>query len=231
MKAATRRERVLLVEDDADIVELVCGYLQREGIGTLVARDGRLGLQQALNDSPDLLLLDVALPELDGLEVCRRLRAHTDLPILLLTARSREDEVVIGFDAGADDYVTKPFSPRELVCRVKALLRRGRSAAAAPTGLVCRGNLVLDTDCRQAAVADTALPLTATEFDLLVALARRPGRVFSRAQLMDMLRPDGHPWGEHTIEVHVANVRRKLAGADTTGGIETVRGVGYRWRD
>ena len=115
MKPAKRPQRVLLVEDDVDIVHLVRGYLQREGIGTTVARDGRVGLQHALNDHPDLLLLDVALPELDGIEVCRRLRVHTDLPILLLTARSREDEVVIGFDAGADDYVTKPFSPRELV--------------------------------------------------------------------------------------------------------------------
>ena len=219
-------ERILIVEDDPDIVDLLEGYLRREGYKVSVAKDGASGLERGLNEAHAVVILDLMLPKIDGLEVCRRLRATSAVPILMLTARSQEPDKLQGLEAGADDYVTKPFSAREVVARVKALLRRSGMARAgdAPPLLVHR-QLRLDPDGRVAQLADRRLDLTATEFDLLEALLRRPGRVFTRSQLLEKIR--SHLSTEHTIEVHVANLRRKLAAAGSDL-IETVRGVGYR---
>lgn len=223
-------ERVLIVEDDPDIVALLDGYLRREGYKVSVAVDGVSGLQRGLNDAPAVVILDLMLPKVDGLEVCRRLRETSAVPILMLTAKSQEPDKLLGLEAGADDYVTKPFSPRELVARVKALLRRSsvaRDSVAPP--LLVHQQLRLDPDRRVAQYADRHLDLTATEFDLLQALLRRPGRVFTRSQLLEQM--ERHLSTEHTIEVHVANLRRKLKSSTVPDLIETVRGVGYRLKE
>ena len=223
-------ERVLIVEDDPDIVDLLEGYLRREGFEVSVAADGISGVERGLNEAPVVVILDLMLPRADGLEVCRRLRAKSAVPILMLTARSQERDKLQGLEAGADDFVTKPFSPREVVARVKALLRRSSIARPnEPLALLDHQGLRLDPDRRVAQLADHRLDLTATEFDLLEALLRRPGRVFTRSQLLEKIQ--SHLSTEHTIEVHVANLRRKLAVGARRDFIETVRGVGYRLRE
>lgn len=222
--------RVLIVEDDPDIVHLLEGYLRREGFQVSVAGDGASGLERALEEAPSVVVLDLMLPELDGMEVCRRLRAASDVPILMLTARSQERDKLSGLEAGADDYVTKPFSPHEVVARVRALLRRSRQREeGGRTDLLVHHALVLDPDRRAVLLSGQKLELTAAEFDLLQSLMRRPTRVFTRSQLLEAI--DSHLAAEHTIEVHVANLRRKLAGAGGCELIETVRGVGYRLKD
>ena len=223
-------ERILIVEDDPDIVDLLEGYLRREGYEVSVAADGILGLERGLKEAPAVVILDLMLPGVDGLQVCRRLRAESAVPILMLTAKSQEPDKLMGLEAGADDYVTKPFSPREVVARVKALLRRSRIGRDGEVpALLAHLGLRLDLERRVAQLGERRLDLTATEFDLLEALLRRPGRVFTRSQLLGQI--ESHLATEHTIEVHVANLRRKLAAGAGSDLIETVRGVGYRFRD
>ena len=223
---------VLVVDDEQNLVELVQGYLQREGFTVLTAFDGPTALQLARSAQPDLVILDVMLPGLDGIEVCRRLRQFSDAYVLMLTARAEEIDKIVGLSVGADDYVTKPFSPRELVARVKALLRRPRSALRGEPEVPApqrAGELVIDRARYEVTLRGRPVPLTGREFTLLATLAEHPGRVFTRAQLLERV------WGseyydDHVVEVHIANLRRKLEDDPAHPRyLHTVRGVGYRF--
>jgi DNA-binding response OmpR family regulator len=223
--------RVLVVDDEVNLVELVQGYLEREGYRVLTAGDGHTALDLVRDERPDLVVLDLMLPGLDGLEVCRRLRQFSDAYVLMLTARAEEIDKVLGLSVGADDYLTKPFSPRELVARVKAMLRRPRSTALAepePPPPQRLGDLVIDRAGHEVLKRGVSLALTAREHALLATLAAHPGRVFTRAQLLERV------WGsdfydDHVVEVHVGNLRRKLEDDPARPcWVQTVRGVGYR---
>jgi DNA-binding response OmpR family regulator len=213
----------LIVDDEPPIVELVRGYLERDGISVIVAEDGASALAAARAASPDVVILDLMLPGLDGLEVCRQLRTFSDAYVLMLTARSEEIDRVVGLSVGADDYLVKPFSPRELVARVRALLRRPRAIAASP------GGLEVDTLRHHVRVDGVAIDLTAIEFGILAALVRNPGFVVSRASLLDTVWGPQFAGEDHLVDVHVANLRHKLGDvAERPRFVETVRGFGYR---
>jgi len=215
---------VLVVEDERAIADLVRLYLARDGYGVHVESDGEAGLAAVRRLRPVAIVLDVGLPSLDGTELCRRLRADGDwTPVLFVTARDDEVDRVLGLELGADDYVTKPFSPRELVARVKTVLRRTRGASpGAP--LLSVGRVTVDPDRRRAYADDVEVPLTTTEFDLLAFLLRRPGRVYEREQLLSEVWGYAAAAGTRTVDVHVAQLRAKLGDASP---IRTVRGVGY----
>jgi DNA-binding response OmpR family regulator len=224
-EAGARSPRVLVVDDEPPIVELVRGYLEREGFAVRVAEDGPTALERVRADQPDVVVLDVMLPGMDGLEVCRQLRTFSDAYVLMLTARSEEIDRVVGLSVGADDYLVKPFSPRELVARVKALLRRPRAGvpASMPVGLE------VDVPRHQIRVDGRPIELTATEFGLLATLARDPGTVVSRTALLDAVWGPEYLGDDHLVDVHVTNLRRKLGDeAVRPRYIETVRGFGYR---
>ena len=217
---------VVVVEDDHNIADLVELYLRREGYRVLHAGDGAAGLELAGREAPRLVILDVGLPgELDGLEVCRRLRASGSVPVLILTARDDEIDRVLGLELGADDYVTKPFSPRELVARAKAILRRAQAPAPDGPEILHAGSVEVDTGRRQARVDGRTVPLTTREFDLLRFLADNAGLALSRRQLLDGVWGPGWYGDERTVDVHVRQLRRKLGDALP---LDTVWGVGYR---
>jgi len=222
---------VLLVDDDPKIRDLLRLYVEREGHRAVFAADGEAALEAAFRARPDLVLLDVMLPGLDGFEVCRRIRDASDVPILLLTARSGEGNTVIGLDVGADDYVVKPFSPRELMARVRALLRRRRIEADREEPLMVAGPLEIDLNAIEARLHGERLELTPFEFRILHGLMRRPGRVFSRDELIDAIHGDGDPGIiDRTIDVHLGRLRRKLGDdAARPRFIATVRTVGYKF--
>lgn len=227
-------QTVLVVDDEAAIAEAVRARLASEGYRVVVASDGPGALEAAAASQPDLVVLDLMLPGMDGLEVCRRLQASRPVPVLMLTALSGEEDTVAGFEAGADDYLTKPFSIRELVVRVRAILRRSAREVAAPE-VLRRGDLEIDVSRRRVAVAGAEVVLTPLEFDVLLALAREPGTVFTREALME------HVWGYRdfaggrVVDSHVARIRRKLRGdaeGDGDGAyVRTVHGVGYAFRE
>jgi DNA-binding response OmpR family regulator len=226
--------RVLVVEDDATVAEVVLRYLEREGFEVETVGDGLLALDRARAALPDAVVLDLMLPGLDGLEVCRRLRALAPIPVIMLTARGEESDRVLGLELGADDYVTKPFSPRELTARVKSVLRRaaGPLAAATVAGepeVLTAGDLEVDTSARDVRVAGTLAALTAREFELLVFLMRRPRHVFRREELLEQVW--GYTYGDtSTVTVHIRRLREKVE-ADPSAPIhlQTVWGVGYRF--
>ena len=220
---------ILIVEDDPDVVRVARAYLEREGYVVLVEGDGEAGLQRARAARPDLVVLDWMLPGASGLDVLRRLRADGDAPVLMLTARSDEADRVLGLELGADDYLVKPFSPRELVARVGAVLRR-TTAAEPALDLVRHGALEVDGGARIARVAGHAVDLTTLEFDLLRALAAAPGRVFRRDELIERVWGGGYEGGDRVVDVHVSNLRQKLADAGGADLIRTFRGVGYALR-
>ena len=221
---------ILVIDDEPKIVQLVRDYLERAGFAVSTARDGREGLMRARQERPDLVVLDLGLPELDGLEVTRRLRAESGVPIIMLTARSDETDKVVGLELGADDYVTKPFSPRELAARVRAVLRR--QARDLDAEVIRAGDLVLDLPRLRAEVAGRPVTLTATEFQLLSALARQPGRVFTRSQLLDAIHGVAFDSYERAIDAHVKNIRRKVEPDPRKPRyLLTVYGVGYRLAD
>lgn len=224
--------KILVVDDEPHILDLLRAYLEREGYEVHVAERGEAGLQLARDLAPDLVILDVMLPGLDGIEVCRRLRQFSDAYVLMLTARAEEIDRVVGLEVGADDYVTKPFSPREVVARVRAMLRRPRRQANSlpgdESGPQQIGDLVIDRDRHTVMQNEKEVQLTAREFEVLAMLADQPGRVFTRAQILDRVWSSEF-YDDHVVEVHIANLRHKL-GDDSSSPryVETVRGVGYR---
>lgn len=220
---------VLIVDDEAPIREVVRRYLQAEGVGVVEAADGPTALEMFETHSPDVVVLDVMLPGLDGIEVLRRLRTRSDVYVVMLTARTEETDRLIGLSVGADDYVAKPFSPRELVARVKALLRRPHMAETPDAG-ISFGDLTVNQDRREVRVAGAEVELSALEFDILSALASSPGRVFSRRQLLERVWGYDFYGDERVVDVHIRNLRRALGDdADAPRWIGTVRGVGYKF--
>ncbi len=228
---ASAAQRVLVVDDEPPLVDLVRGYLERDGFSVASASDGPSAVRLARELRPDVIVLDVMLPGFDGLEVCRQVRAFADPYVLMLTARGEEIDRVVGLTVGADDYMVKPFSPRELVARVHALLRRTRGAPGSASAAMPAG-LSVDVPRREVRVDGRPVTLTATEFELLEALARDPGVVVSRSRLLDSVWGPEFVGDDHLVDVHVANLRRKL-GEDPAAPrfVETVRGAGYRLRE
>jgi DNA-binding response OmpR family regulator len=222
--------RILIVDDEPEIVRLVVDYMAAAGFTTATARSGDEALMRAQTEPPDLVLLDLGLPGLDGLDVTRTLRRTSDVPIIMLTARDDETDKLIGLELGADDYVTKPFSPRELVARVRAVLRR--RAGAGQSDVINTGDLSIDMPRMRASRGGRQIDLTATEFALLEALARQPGRVFTRSQLLDAIHGVAFESYERAIDAHIKNIRRKLEPDPRSPRyILTVYGVGYRLAD
>jgi two-component system alkaline phosphatase synthesis response regulator PhoP len=202
-------KRILVVDDEPKIVRVLRGYLESAGFQVIAAYDGTEALAAFRNEAPDLIVLDLMLPEVDGLDVARAIRRESDIPIIMLTARVDEADRLIGLELGADDYVTKPFSPREVVARVRAVLRRVSGPEPA-TRVLSVGDVVLDLDKRQATVGGRPVELTPTEFDLLATLVENPGRVFSRMQLLDKIQGYTYEGYERTIDAHVKNLRQKI---------------------
>jgi DNA-binding response OmpR family regulator len=223
-------QTILVVDDEPKITQLVRDYLERAGFSVQGARDGREALMRARTARPDLIVLDLGLPGLDGLDLTRQLRRDSSVPIIMLTARDDEADRVAGLELGADDYVTKPFSPRELVARVRAVLRRQLPDAAAET--LRAGDLELDLPRMRVTVAGRAVDLTATEFQLVAAMARQPGRIFTRAQLLDAIHGVAFESYERAIDAHVKKIRRKLEpNPRQPRYVLTVYGVGYKLTD
>ena len=222
---------ILVVDDESKIVDLARDYLEHAGYTVLTAADGRAGLALARSRTPDLLVLDLGIPEPDGLDVIRAIRRDSNLPIVVLTARDDELDKLIGLELGADDYITKPFSPRELVARVKAVLRR-MEPGEPPGDLIRAGDVTLDVARMHVEVDGRPIDLTPTEFELLATLARRPGRIFTRSQLLDVLRGASFESYERAIDTHVKNLRRKLEPDPRSPRyVLTVYGVGYRFAE
>ncbi len=220
---------VLIVEDDSNTAQLVETYLEREGFATRIAHDGLQALQMARERSPLLVILDVMLPKIDGWEICRRLRKDSDVPILMLTAREEEIDRVLGLSLGADDYVVKPFSPRELVERVKAILRRARPQAMRSGGRLTHGDLEMDEEKHKVTLAGRNVALTATEYKLLHALLVAPGRLFSRDELLQRLYEHGDAVVDRVVDVHIGKLRQKIeSDPSKPRRIITIRGFGYR---
>ena len=222
--------RILIVDDEPKIVRLVSDYLAQAGFGVSAARTGDEALMRVRTETPDLVVLDLGLPGLDGLDVTRAIRRSGELPIIMLTARDDETDRIIGLELGADDYVTKPFSPRELVARVRAVLRR--HAGAGDREQLRAGDLRLDVPRMRVTRGEHAVELTATEFALLAEMARQPGRVFTRSQLLDAIHGVAFEAYERAIDAHVKNIRRKLEPEPHAPRyLLTVHGVGYRLAD
>jgi DNA-binding response OmpR family regulator len=222
---------ILIIEDDRNTAALIVTYLEREGFSTQTVHDGAEALARARQQPPGFVILDVMLPHTDGWEICRELRKISDVPILMLTAREEEIDRVLGLSLGADDYVVKPFSPRELVERVKAILRRTMRQVQ-DDSLLVHDELILDTEKRRVTLAGQAVDLTAVEYKLLLALMRSPGRAFSRDDLLGHIYEHGESVVDRVVDVHIGHLRQKL-GDDPSAPcfIETVRGFGYRFAD
>lgn len=222
---------ILIVEDDREIAQLVRDYLDRAGFGVSVAADGDKAIEHARNLRPDLIVLDLGLPGRDGLDVIREIRQSSSTPIVILTARGEETDRIVGLELGADDYIVKPFSPREVVARVRAVLRRS-SAPEDDRQVLRRGAMEIDIPRMRVAIDGRPVDLTATEFQLLATMARRPGQVFTRGQLLDAVRGDAFEGYERAIDAHIKNVRRKIE-PDSAKPIyvQTVYGVGYRFAE
>jgi two-component system alkaline phosphatase synthesis response regulator PhoP len=224
------KTRVLIVEDDRKTAAMLQLYLEHEGYGVDLAHTGPAGLEASRSRVPDLVILDLMLPGMDGREVCRRLRAESQVPIVMLTARTTEEDRIHGLDLGADDYIPKPFSPREVMARVRAVLRRSHSTGDAPGDMLRRGELAIRPDCQEVRLAGQLVTLTPTEFQILLVLARSPGRVFSRAQLVERAFGPHFDGFERTVDAHVKNLRRKIEPQrEQPLYIVTVFGVGYRF--
>jgi two-component system alkaline phosphatase synthesis response regulator PhoP/two-component system response regulator ResD len=219
-------ETILLVDDEPNIIELAAMYLEQEGYQVISAGDGEAALDRITRERPALVVLDLMLPKIDGWQVCRKVRANSDLPIIMLTARDDDVDKIVGLEIGADDYMTKPFNPRELVARVRAILRRTETRRPAETGARRIGNLSIDPARRTVLVAGRTVDLRAKEFDLLLTFADHEGIVLTREKLLDMVWGFDYYGETRTVDVHVAHLRNKLDGSDVT--IETVWGVGYK---
>ena len=223
---------VLIVEDNPHTVELVSLYLRQDGYSVLSAMDGIAGLELFREHNPDLVVLDLMLPKLDGLEVCRRMRAESEVPIIMLTARVEEEDRVAGLEMGADDYVTKPFSPRELAARIRAVLRRATADIATRGGTpLVHGGILVDAQNRTATLDGAVLKLTPTEFRLLTLLVRTPDKTFTRNEIIDRVFGYDFDGFDRTVDSHVSGLRRKLDRDGDRKYIQTVYGVGYRLGD
>jgi DNA-binding response OmpR family regulator len=226
--------RVLVVEDEKNMVALLRKYLEREGFEVHEALDGPAAIEAARLAEPDVVVLDWMLPGLDGMEVLRELRRSSEAYVIMLTARTEEVDRIVGLSTGADDYLTKPFSPGELVARIRAMLRRSRTGtreAAEEDAPMKFGELTIDLARREVQLRDEQVSLTALQFDLLATLASRPGLVFSREQLLERVWGDDYFGGDHVVDVHVANLRKKVEDDPSSPRyVQTVRGVGYRFR-
>ena len=225
--------KILIVDDEPKIVQLVRDYLERAGFHVLTAPNGKTALALAHSERPDLIILDLGLPEMDGLDVTRNLRKDSNVPILMLTARSEETDKLVGLELGADDYITKPFSPKELVARVRVVFRRMENYSQANTEVIHAGDLTMDIPrMRVTAAGRDVEELTPTEYELLAAMARHPGRVFSRAQLLDVVHGVAFESYERAIDAHIKNIRHKIEPIPGEPHlILTVYGVGYRFTD
>jgi len=219
--------RIVVIEDDAVVAETLTLYLERAGFSVTAAADGVSGLALALGPEVSLVILDLMIPRIGGREVCRQIRLSSAVPVLMLTARASEDDRVAGLEIGADDYVAKPFSPREVVARVQALIRRTGSQPTAPPPIVI-GDLELDLWARRARLKNRVLTLTPTEFKLLEVLGRSPGRVFTREELLARAFGPGYDGLDRTVDVHITNLRRKLEPGRQPKYILTEHGIGYR---
>jgi DNA-binding response OmpR family regulator len=225
------KRTILVVDDEPKLVGVVRDYLERDGYRVVAAADGKEALERFRRERPDLVVLDLMLPEMDGLEVCRRIRRESDVPIVMLTARAEEVDELLGLELGADDYVTKPFSPRTLLARIRTVLRRSRVGTGADEAPLALGPLRVDPGRHEATWDGEPLRLTPTEFRLLAALARRPGRVFDRLELLERIQGEAYAGYERTVDAHVKNLRKKLAGAggeEAAAVVLTVPGVGYK---
>ncbi|MFN2519843.1 MAG: response regulator transcription factor [Candidatus Limnocylindria bacterium] len=223
---------VLVVEDEPEIARIASDYLQRAGFAVRIASDGKSALALARSAKPDLIVLDLGLPDIDGLDLTRSLRKESRVPVVMLTARGDESDRVVGLELGADDYIVKPFSPKELVARVRAVLRRADGALDAGAETIRAGEVTLDVPRMRVTAGSREVELTATEFQLVAALARQPGRVFTRAQLLDILEGAAIESYERAIDTHVKNIRRKLEPDPRQPRyLLTVHGVGYRFTD
>jgi two-component system alkaline phosphatase synthesis response regulator PhoP len=224
-------KRVLLVEDEVKIARLVRDYLRQAGFDVLEATDGPSGLAMARAEKPDMIVLDLGLPGMDGLDVTRQLRMTSAVPIIMLTARTEESDRIVGLELGADDYVDKPFSPKELVARIRAVLRRA-DATLGGGETVRVGDLTIDNPKRRVTIGDAEIELTSTEFDLLLTLARHPGRIYTRAQLLDAVHGVSFESYERSVDAHIKNIRRKIEPEPKKPTLLlTVYGVGYKFRD
>ena len=218
---------ILVVDDDPHIRDVVRFAFEKTGMTISIAQDGKEALARFDRNVHDLIVLDIGMPEMDGLEVCRQIRKTSDTPILFLSARDEEIDRILGLEIGGDDYVTKPFSPRELIARVNAILRRARSTPAQPPAMR-HGGLALDPDARTASFKETPVALTALEFSILRTLLARPGFVFTRELILDAAYAGNIHVADRTIDSHVRNIRAKFAGAGCESAIETVHGVGFK---
>ena len=226
-------KNILVVDDEPKITQLVRDYLERAGFGVLIAHDGKKALSLAKTEKPDAVILDLGLPQLDGLDFTREFRKTSNAPIIMLTARADESDKLIGLELGADDYMTKPFSPKELVARVRVVFRRIENVTSASSEIIRVADLTLDVPrMRVTAEKREIEELTPTEFELLVALARQPGRVFTRAQLLDAIHGVAFESYERAIDAHIKNIRRKIeVKAGEPKYVLTVYGVGYKFVD
>ncbi len=222
---------VLVVEDELKIARLVRDYLQQAGFAVLEATDGLSALSLARSEKPDMVVLDLGLPEMDGLDVTRRLRANSSVPIIMLTARSEESDRIVGLELGADDYIVKPFSPKELVARIRAVMRRA-DATLGGGEVIRAGSVTIDIPKMRVTIGEEEVELTATEFELLLTLARHPGRIYTRAQLLDALHGVSFESFERSVDAHIKNIRRKI---EPDPGrpqlVLTVYGIGYKFSD
>jgi DNA-binding response OmpR family regulator len=223
-------KKILIIDDEAKIVEICQDYLKAAGFSVVTSLDGEGGLEKARKEKPDLILLDLMLPGIDGLDICRELRKESNTPIIMLTARVEETDKLIGLELGADDYITKPFSPREMVARVRTVLRRAQGDSTAE--VIRAGNLTLDRNRFIVLINEREISLTPTEFEILATLASQPGRIFSRSQLLMAVRGVAFESYERAIDSHIRNLRKKLdADMSNFEWIVTIHGVGYKFNE
>lgn len=221
-------KKILVVDDEKKIVEILKAYLEKEGFAVFTAFDGRQALDSARRDLPDMILLDLMLPEISGWDVCRELRRESDVPVIMLTARDDTTDKIIGLELGADDYVTKPFDPKEVISRIRAVLRRTEGKTHARQVLKI-GDIAIDSEKRTVVRGTVNIDLTALEFDIYRIMAENPGRVYSRAQLLDLAQGESYEGYERTIDSHIKNLRKKMGlSRKEPGYILTVYGVGYK---
>jgi two-component system alkaline phosphatase synthesis response regulator PhoP len=224
-------QRILVVDDELEIIKVVRAYLEQSGFRVLTASDGQQALAVFRHDQPDLIILDLNLPKVDGLEVCRTIRRDSNVPIIMLTARVEETDRLIGLEIGADDYIVKPFSPREVVARVRTVLRRSTSAPEQPA-LISIESLTIDPVKHEVLLQDRSLDLTPSEFNILLTMASQPGRAFSRMDLLNAAQGEAYEGYERSIDVHIKNLRQKLGDEPRDPKfILTVYGVGYKFND